>query len=169
MYILRTDNLLTGLIDLVNFIPVDGVMAEIGCYSGESTFQFAKKFKRIYAIDPWITDNGFFTDMHIVEKTFDDRMNVYDNVIKIKDIGNNAVRMFEDRSLDFVYIDALHDYFNVKNDIITWLPKVKIGGYIGGHDHDPNVYPGVVNAVKETVGDPNFLFIDTSWITKVND
>lgn len=49
-----------------------------------------------------------------------------------------ASKDFKDGSLDFVYIDADHSYEAVKQDIDVWLPKVKVGGVLGGHDF----YPG---------------------------
>ena len=39
-----------------------------------------------------------------------------------------------DHSLDFVFLDASHEYKDVKDDIEHWLPKVKIGGTLGGDD-----------------------------------
>jgi hypothetical protein len=57
---------------------------------------------------------------------------------------------YEDRSLDFVFIDADHTYSSVKQDIACWFPKVKIGGFIAGHDYNSfKVWPGVCQAVDE--------------------
>jgi len=53
----------------------------------------------------------------------------------------------QDGSLDFVFVDADHSFHGVCRDIRAWLPKVKLGGFIGGHDYgDPN-FPGVEGAV----------------------
>lgn len=54
-----------------------------------------------------------------------------------------------DNSLDFIFIDANHNYEYVAEDIKVWTPKVKLGGIIGGHDYTPFVFPGVVRAVDE--------------------
>ena len=45
-----------------------------------------------------------------------------------------AAELFDDESVDYVMIDAGHDYESVKKDINAWWPKVKKGGIIGGDD-----------------------------------
>lgn len=60
-----------------------------------------------------------------------------------------AAKLYEDKSLDFVFLDASHDYDNVVADIVAWLPKVKEGGIIGGHDA---LHPPIVAACADTVG-----------------
>ncbi len=40
-----------------------------------------------------------------------------------------------DQSLDFVYLDARHDFQGVFSDLIAWWPKLRIGGVIAGHDY----------------------------------
>jgi len=57
---------------------------------------------------------------------------------------------FKDESLDFVFIDAAHDYQSVKEDIEAWYPKVKEGGVISGHDYPE--WEGVKKAVDERFG-----------------
>ena len=37
-------------------------------------------------------------------------------------------------NLDFVYVDARHDYCSVHDDIQAWWPKVRRGGFMSGHD-----------------------------------
>ena len=59
----------------------------------------------------------------------------------------------EDASLDMVFLDADHSYEGVRADIKAWLPKVRRGGWIGGHDYgnDEPAYDfsGVKRAVNE--------------------
>lgn len=73
---------------------------------------------------------------------------------------------YASETLDFVYIDAAHDYFSVWQDIKAWLPKVKPGGYIGGHDYRSNC-PGVWKAVGEMFGHKKVERIGTSWLVQV--
>jgi len=57
-----------------------------------------------------------------------------------------AAATFKDQSCAGIFIDAAHDYESAKADIAAWLPKVKEGGFFGGHDIDA---PGVLQAVTE--------------------
>lgn len=45
-----------------------------------------------------------------------------------------ASRLTEDKSLDLVFLDADHSEPGLAADIEAWLPKIKPGGYLGGHD-----------------------------------
>ena len=83
----------------------------------------------------------------------------------IKLASVEAAKLYEDRSLDFVYIDAAHEYESVKDDIEAWMPKVKIDGYIGGHDYVPNAY-GVYKAVDEKF-EKDFELYGVSWLHQV--
>lgn len=48
-----------------------------------------------------------------------------------------AAPHFSDGTLDFVYIDAAHDYGSVLADLEAWYPKVRPGGIFAGHDYEP--------------------------------
>lgn len=62
--------------------------------------------------------------------------------------SQEAARYFLDYSLDIVFIDGNHEYTQVKGDILAWLPKVRSGGIICGHDYC-DYYDGVKRAVNE--------------------
>lgn len=64
---------------------------------------------------------------------------------------DEACHLVPNRSLDFVFIDADHSYDAVVDDIVKWTPKVKRGGWVGGHDYNLK-WPGVVQAVDEAFG-----------------
>lgn len=74
----------------------------------------------------------------------------------------NAARTFADSSLDFVFIDAAHDYQNVLADITAWWPKVKLDGVVAGDDF---LFKGVNQAVKEFFAQPGF-FLDAVVMVK---
>lgn len=54
----------------------------------------------------------------------------------VKKFSMDAVKDFELNSLDFVYLDASHEFRDVVNDISEWIKRIKIGGIISGHDYD---------------------------------
>lgn len=166
----------SGLHEMVRYIAksqrVDEMtIAEIGSYVGDSTEIFAKSFKLVYAIDPW--QNGYDdTDaasyqhpMDIVESQFDCLCEKHSSIIKMKLPSLIAVGEFEDHSLDMVYIDGIHQYESVKADIEAWLPKVKRGGWMAGHDYQAR-FRGTMRAVDE-FRKPDKVFPDTSWIIKL--
>lgn len=60
-----------------------------------------------------------------------------------------AARLHADASVDFCFIDADHTEAGVIRDIEAWLPKMKPGGVIAGHDYDS---PAVAKAVDGLLG-----------------
>ena len=53
----------------------------------------------------------------------------------IRQESEDAVKLFRNESLDFIYIDARHEYDFVIGDIAHWWPKIKKGGVFAGHDY----------------------------------
>lgn len=183
MKIMRPKGYLTqGLFDMVVHIEkvtgrsaTDMKAVEVGCFAGESALIFGYHFRHIYCVDPWNNlprsemDEKYINrreDMNVVEKAFDKRMSVLDNFSKVKQTSTVAAQIFDDKSFDFVYIDADHRYRSVIRDIEAWLPKIKTGGFIGGHDYHRRC-PGVINAVTNKFKKPDALFKDSSWIVQV--
>lgn len=163
-----------GLQDMINYI--DGnvkemSIVEIGSYVGDSSEIFAKNFKTVTCIDPWVNgydendSASYMRPMGIVEDQFDELCKKYLNITKIKDTSLNAVKQFEDDSIDVVYIDGLHAYEGVSADIKAWLPKIKAGGYLSGHDYQFR-FKGTIDAVNN-FRKPDKIFMDTSWIIHV--
>jgi cephalosporin hydroxylase len=66
----------------------------------------------------------------------------------------------------FVVIDGAHDYKYVKADIEAWLPKVKSGGYLCGHDYLSGEHEEVIRAVNEAFGDNKKIY-NVTWVHKV--
>lgn len=80
-----------------------------------------------------------------------------DKIVWIHSLSKEAVCLI-DEQLDFVYIDGNHRYEYVKMDIELYLPKVKKGGIICGHDF--NHEDGVNKAVLELFGND---FSHSKW------
>ena len=48
--------------------------------------------------------------------------------------STEAAQIIPDNSLDFVYVDARHDYCGVLEDLRAYYPKLRPGGILSGHD-----------------------------------
>lgn len=95
------------------------------------------------------------------------RTSRFKNRVNIKKMSSiNAASEALDESYDFVFIDADHSYDGVKSDIINWLPKVKIGGYLCGHDYNHPRIGEVKRAVDELFGQDVVLGQDYTWFYK---
>jgi len=108
----------------------------------------------LYLIDPYkeyIDNNNVFSQLALTAAKAN-AVNVLSNYInKIEWLyarSENVHTNFDDKSIDFVYIDGDHSYNNIKKDIELYYSKVKIGGLIGGHDYTKLQY-GIKQAVIE--------------------
>jgi hypothetical protein len=78
-----------------------------------------------------------------------------------------AAGLFGDASLDWVHLDARHDYTSVASDIRAWLPKVRRGGWLSGDDYDVDKWPEVVKAVGDLLpGAEAWSHRQWRWIVK---
>lgn len=92
--------------------------------------------------------------------------NVRDRTV-IRELSTDGAKQVEDESCDIVYIDADHTYGAVRDDIAAWLPKVKTGGWIGGHDYVNRRNWGVIRAVNEAFGKDIERGAATTWWHRV--
>jgi len=179
---IRPAGSIAGLKELVSTLPDGLKIAEIGCYAGESTELFATKAIELVCVDPW--KDEFFPacppdfKMQDVEDAFDIRMAPWKKLFEIIPNGyfekrkmksEEAAIFYPNGYFDLVYIDADHFYASVIKDINTWLPKVKTGGLIGGHDYNDDRWrPEVNRAVDELLVAPDRVFPDCSWLKRVH-
>lgn len=133
------------------------VGAEIGVAKGEHSVLLCQNIPdlKLYCIDAWEHYQGY-RDYLTARLNFfyEETQKVLApyNCVIIKKFSMDAVKDFEDRSLDFVYIDAAHDFRHVVDDIDDWSKKVKKGGIIYGHDYkrskNPRLRQEVIDAVN---------------------
>jgi predicted O-methyltransferase YrrM len=160
-----------ALLDLIKELGdnSDKRMIEIGSFVGESTVLFAQSFGSVTAIDPFMEgyDNGDTTsyqfDFSNVYETYIERTKDYTNIKTLKITSDEGYKVLKYNEFDFVYIDGVHTYDQVKKDIQNYLPFIKKGGVIGGHDYVQG-WSGVMKAVDEVLGKPDKTFKDGSWI-----
>lgn len=126
-----------------------GLGAEIGVQYGTFSTQIAEHYTgKIACIDLW-GDEAIY---HAAQKNLSDT-----NKFKLFRADSLTLAQFiPDESLDFVYIDANHHYFEVRADIDAWLPKVRKGGIIAGHDYCIYDDIEVVRAVNDWCKDSGY-------------
>lgn len=114
--------------------------AEIGVAKGRHAklLALANPEATIYCIDPWRVYDGYdepYTPA-MMEEIYTGARNRLRNTrcVIMRQSSMEAVKDFEDESLDFAYIDGNHEFQHVTNDIAEWSKKVREGGIIAGHD-----------------------------------
>jgi hypothetical protein len=146
---------LTGLFRELDF----KVGAEIGVEQGLFSEWICKDNPevKLFCVDAWQAYRRYRD--HVNQSKLDTfyeeakaRLSPY-NCEFIRKFSMDAVKDFEPNSLDFVFIDANHDFEFVVNDIIYWSKIVKPGGIVSGHDYrgedkDPNIPFHVIQAIN---------------------
>lgn len=79
----------------------------------------------------------------------------------VRGYTNKVCTLYEDKSLDFVFVDASHKYENVLQDLQLWLPKIKQGGIFAGHDY--TYCDDVYRAVNEVLPNDKIKTRVSSW------
>lgn len=152
----------TGLFRLAIEHAQDGAhFVEIGSWKGQSAAYMAVeiinsgKSIKFDCVDTWKGSDehqagGFAEDPDVVNGSLFERFKknlepVEGFYTPIMTTSLEAAELYLDGSLDFVYIDAAHDFDSVCADIQAWYPKVRSGGIVSGDDYP---CPAVIDAIK---------------------
>jgi len=127
--------------DLVEAIRPRTVV-ELGVYNGLSFFTFCQSMIEndidgvAYAIDCWEGDEHTEAyDDSVYKDVMDHARENYRGITYLlRMLFNDALRHFDDESIDLLHIDGLHTYEALQEDFTNWYPKVKPGGIILFHD-----------------------------------
>lgn len=161
--------------DMVKKFPSNSHFVEIGSWKGKSSaymaVEIANSGKKIKfdCIDPWPdwkAEGEYFetmcTNLYETFLSNIDPINQYIN--PIRNTSMEVVDSYKNESLDFIFIDGNHEYEFVFDDISRWLPKVKIGGILAGHDYHA---PSVIKAVSDN-NLTNIISRDGCWVYEKN-
>lgn len=183
---LNIDGWFTGndklLYDLaVNTFNDNDIFVEIGSFKGRSSVAMAENIKdsgkniKFFCVDNWLGSeehqqgkshedadvvNGFLYDTFLKNIEF-----VKDYIIPIRKSSVDASMDFNDSSISFLFLDAAHDYENVKKDLNAWKIKIKSGGILSGHDW---VWETVQKAVIEFCKENNLEVQPNENIWSIN-
>lgn len=142
----------------VSEASVGAVFVELGCWKGKSSCFLAVevlnsgKQIEMHFVDHW---GGSNEDAHKADPELQQVFDIFRGYIsRVPDVdvmihredSAKAADLFEDNSVDFIWVDAGHEYDEALADIAAWWPKLKAGGVMGGDDYP---MPGVNKAVKQ--------------------
>jgi len=164
--------------EVVKYAPPNAKFVEVGSFLGKSACFMAieligrnKTDVEFYCVDNWNGVPNVYdpTEQYkgdVLYKQFTENIKPVKDYIKVLSMSSiEASKQFDDNYLDFVFIDAGHEYEEVKSDIDAWYPKLKKSGIIAGHDYTDE-FPGVIKAVNEFCKKHNLSkkILETSWI-----
>ena len=156
---------ITSILSMIDVTaPIVG--AEIGVWDGSLSKYLLDNQPNLilHMVDlwqPWTPkDKTYIADDDIMCSTSADRFEqIYQDVIKLvepfglravinRDDSVQAAATYDDDYFDFVFVDAEHSEAALALDIAAWWPKVRPGGWLGGHDYEHPDFPGVTKAVN---------------------
>jgi hypothetical protein len=145
------------LTSLLNEIKHEGmVVLEVGSWVGNGSTRVIVETIRdvggtLYCVDTWagsdnVSHHREYRDRcHTMFTVFFDNVRKYNghNIVRPLVMPSiDASRIFADGLFDLVFIDGNHGYSHAKQDVLAWLPKVKGGGVLCGHDCEVS-YPNL--------------------------
>lgn len=157
--------------DLAAAVPTGGTIVELGSFRGKSTVALAWGAKlsgaTVWAIDPHESyhqgevnfgpeDNSAFLQ-NIV------RMEVHD-VVRVINLSSSEVAAIWNQPIDLLFLDANHDYEQVKLDFLNWAHHVR--GAVAMHDTG-GLWPGVTRFVDELLAAGHWEKIEMADATSV--
>ena len=123
-------------------------MVEVGAWKGFTTHALLSTGAKVIAVDHFkgnASEKIFFDDMKKgKEDVFDEfikNVGHFINLSVLKMDSLEAAKLIKDESVDLVFLDGDHAYNSIMSDIVAWMPKVKPGGILCGHDILQNGVP----------------------------
>ncbi|WP_165322163.1 class I SAM-dependent methyltransferase [Rhizorhabdus phycosphaerae] len=134
--------------DVATLFSEGGVGVELGVAAGDFSDRLLRfpHIAHLYSIDMWAGDRGHGIDQYREAVMRLDQHRARNSVLKMR--FDEALPLFPDDSLDFVYVDGYaHDGQLNGKTFRDWFPKLKSGGIFSGDDYSPE-WPLVVEAVN---------------------
>jgi len=157
------------------------IAVEVGCGDGITSASVLKSNAKavVHMVDQWMPLNEVTEKYYLASNPYPVRTQKYWDEVKNKALRNvefageravihyatseKASQAFSNYSVDLVFIDAEHSYAAVLSDISLWIDKVKIGGWLGGHDYGLPRFTGVKKAVDKQFGKSIITGKDSTW------
>ena len=141
-----------------HFVEVGTWKGKSAAYMGVEIINSGKSIK-FDCIDPFVPIGDEIPEHKIsheqLKNDFITNMKPLEGRYTLYTTGSPEVtKLYKDGTLDFVFIDGSHKYEDVVEDIKAWLPKIKKGGILAGHDYID--FPDVARAVHDVLGERNY-------------
>lgn len=154
-------------------IPKNGAAVELGVFNGDFSEMILDYLKsnRLHLIDPFEINEETYGDAmrlttaYSTDKQYADVFDKFSHeiltgkVVVNRKYSYDAVKDYPNNYFNFIYIDASHLYKDVKQDLNDWLPKLKNGGLMCGHDYVNHDSFGVIKAVDEFCSGHDFEMV----------
>jgi SAM-dependent methyltransferase len=128
---------------VLELAPSSGTVVEVGVWKGDFSTQILRRSPReLHLVDPWAFEPNFPQRLYggAAAVSQADMDAIFQSVVR-RFGGTPAVRIhrqksvdaaarFEDRSLDWIYVDGNHSRAAVLQDLLAWYPALKPGGYL---------------------------------------
>lgn len=158
-------------------------MAEIGVAAGDFARRVLCRWAGVYTmVDAWKHLQDAYVDISNVcdvdhERNFRKARQVAaefaPRVQMLRLLSSEAAKCFPDEYFDVVYLDANHSYDAVLADLAAWVPKIREGGVMAGHDYLDGVRRegefGVKKAVTTFFGRSPDIVTREEWPTWIVD
>lgn len=115
--------------------------AEVGVWRGDSSNLILglPMIEKLYMVDPWSKFKKSLSPQPVFDYIYEQvkkRVEPYgERASIIRRLSVQAASIVP-KDLDFVFIDASHDYESVKDDIQAWRDHIRPGGVLTGDDYD---------------------------------
>jgi hypothetical protein len=148
--------------EFLNARGLVGEAAEIGVQRGHFSRSLLDRWcgARLHLVDPWKSFEGDYQDIaNVSDAEHEACLRETEQNLK-SHAGRYAIHRkpsleaagtFADSSLDFVYIDANHQFQPALDDMRAWFPKVRAGGVLAGHDYVDGTFDAGKFGVKSAV------------------
>jgi hypothetical protein len=122
-------------------------MIEIGVYKANfanQTLSQWPRFQHYWGIDLWQQQKNYKDSTNFNDSTQFELFNFThtfltnkfgkNRITLLRNYSTHALTQFKKESIDFIYVDARHDYCGCYEDINNYYPIVRCGGLMAGHD-----------------------------------
>jgi predicted O-methyltransferase YrrM len=150
---------------IADLVPCNEIYGEIGVFKGELAKVLLDKLspRELVLFDLFEghmgsgnADGNFYNEVNLADEYVRLQTELPASVLFQKGDSSTNLHGFADNHFTMIYIDGDHSYEGCKKDLEAALHKVKVGGWIMGHDYQMNMekartryHFGVKQAVDE--------------------